>query len=83
MDTLLRRGYKESALCLDRHQNLNGLVDVELELFQELRNIENALLAGSATDALSWCKSNAVAIKKTKVRRWPHFTSSALSCMVL
>ena len=67
VDTLLRRGYTQSALQLARLEDLGGLVDVEIELFRELGDIEAALLRGSANEALQWCKDNAAVLRKTKV----------------
>jgi len=68
VDYLLRRGYSETAelLALDEGSGSIGLSDVEIRLFKELKGIENALQAGSASEALGWCKDNASALKKTK-----------------
>lgn len=68
MDYLLRREYVKTAEMLSRDEALNGLVDVELDLFQELRRIEQALREGSAVEALHWCKDNSATLKKSKVR---------------
>lgn len=74
MDYLLRRGYSDTAelLALDESGAMTagqpGLTDVEIILFKELKAIEKALQAGSAVEALAWCKDNASALKKSKVR---------------
>jgi macrophage erythroblast attacher len=68
VDYLLRRGYTDSAEVLARDEHLNGLSDVDIELFKDLQRIEDALRSGSATDALQWCKDNASTLKKGKVR---------------
>ena len=68
VDYLLRRGYTASAQTLALDENLNGLSDVDIELFKDLQRVEDALRSGSATEALSWCKDNASALKKGKVR---------------
>lgn len=68
VDYLLRRGYTDSAQTLAMEEHLEGLSDVDIELFKELQRIELALRSGSATEALQWCKDNASALKKGKVR---------------
>lgn len=67
VDTLLRRGYAQSASLVARDEGLGGLVDVELNLFGEMQRIESALRNGSAVQALQWCKDNTSALKKAKV----------------
>jgi macrophage erythroblast attacher len=69
VDYLLRRGYTESAQTLAIDENLNGLTDVDIELFRDLQRIEDALRSGSATEALQWCKDNSSTLKKGKVRQ--------------
>lgn len=68
VDTLLRRGFVGSAESLAQSRNLDGLVDVEIQLFDELRSVETALSRGSAVEALAWCKDNGSTLKKAKVR---------------
>lgn len=78
VDYLLRRGYTETAQTLALDENLSGLSDVDIELFKDLQRIEDALRSGSATEALQWCKDNASALKKGKVRYIP--VNSDISC---
>lgn len=50
-------------------EKLDGLADVDIELFKDLQRIEDSLRAGSATEALQWCKDNSSTLKKGKVSR--------------
>lgn len=68
VDYLLRRGYAESAQALAKDEHLDGLSDVDIDLFKDLQRIEDALRSGSATEALIWCKDNSSTLKKGKVR---------------
>lgn len=73
VDYLLRRGYTGSAHLLREEEGLDGLDNVELDLFTEVQRIETALAGGSAAMALAWCKDNSTALKKGNVRgmlRW-------------
>ena len=45
---------------------LGGLSDIEQDLFNELGRIEQGLKAGSASQALTWCRDNAVNLKRMK-----------------
>lgn len=51
----LRYAYSE-------HQRL-----VDIELFSDIRRIENALKQRSCTEALAWCSENKSALRKVKV----------------
>ena len=51
-----------------------GLIDlvleqrlVDIDLFMDIRRIEDALARHSCTEALAWCSENKAALRKTKV----------------
>ena len=48
---------------------------VDLELFSEIRRIEEALNKHSCTEALLWCSENKAALRKVKVKRNAHHSN--------
>jgi hypothetical protein len=60
--------YIFSATCVTFYLNRQTLVDIDL--FMDIRRIEEALLAHSCTEALAWCSENKVALRKMKVSLW-------------
>ena len=64
-DYLLRQGYNESAEILAANYGIKEFVD--LELFADAREIEDAIRSHSCTKALEWCEENKLALAKIKV----------------
>ncbi|KIP04735.1 hypothetical protein PHLGIDRAFT_109198 [Phlebiopsis gigantea 11061_1 CR5-6] len=63
-DWALRSGKEKTARKLAQARGIERLVD--LELFSEIRRIEEALNKHSCTDALLWCSENKAALRKVK-----------------
>lgn len=64
VDWALRTGREKTATKLAREKGIEKLVDIDL--FTEIRRIEEALRQHSCTEALSWCSENKVALRKIK-----------------
>ncbi|KAF1813185.1 hypothetical protein P152DRAFT_457551 [Eremomyces bilateralis CBS 781.70] len=62
IDYLLRAGYVESAKQLAIEKNVESLVDIEA--FEAVGKIENALRRGSLSEALAWCEDNKSHLRK-------------------
>lgn len=65
VDWALRTGNIETAKCIAQQQDIETMVDIEL--FMDIRKIEDKLKAGSCSEALTWCAENRNALKKLKV----------------
>ncbi|KIL65445.1 hypothetical protein M378DRAFT_105136 [Amanita muscaria Koide BX008] len=64
VDWTLRHGKERSARQLAREKNIETLVDIDL--FTDIRRIEDALSQHSCTEALTWCSENKAALRKMK-----------------
>ncbi|THH28961.1 hypothetical protein EUX98_g5223 [Antrodiella citrinella] len=64
VDWCLRMGKEKTAKQIARDRGIENLVDIEL--FSEIRRIEEALKRCSCTEALSWCSENKAALRKVK-----------------
>ncbi|GJE85210.1 CTLH/CRA C-terminal to LisH motif domain-containing protein [Phanerochaete sordida] len=63
-DWALRSGKERTARKLAQARGIERLVD--LELFSEIRRVEEALKRHSCTEALAWCSENKTALRKAK-----------------
>lgn len=64
VDYALRTGKPRTAASLAADRHIEHLVDIEL--FTDVRRIEQALARGSCTEALAWCAENKSALRKIK-----------------
>ncbi|KAG5351374.1 hypothetical protein C0989_006808 [Termitomyces sp. Mn162] len=64
VDWCLRSGMEKTARRIARDKNIETLVDIDL--FMDIRRIEDALLKHSCMEALAWCNENKVALRKIK-----------------
>ncbi|KAG6873090.1 hypothetical protein C0995_003135 [Termitomyces sp. Mi166 len=64
VDWCLRSGMEKTARRIAEEKNIETLVDIDL--FMDIRRIEDALLRHSCTKALAWCNENKVALRKIK-----------------
>ncbi|KAF9568695.1 hypothetical protein CPC08DRAFT_702304 [Agrocybe pediades] len=64
VDWCLRSGKEQSAKCIAKDKGIETLVDIEL--FSDIRRIEDALARHSCTEALAWCSENKTALRKIK-----------------
>ncbi|KIJ99906.1 hypothetical protein K443DRAFT_679588 [Laccaria amethystina LaAM-08-1] len=64
VDWCLRNGKENTARKIAKEKNIETLVDIEL--FTDIRRIEDALSKHSCTDALAWCSENKSALRKIK-----------------
>ncbi|KAF4583416.1 GID complex subunit containing RING finger motif [Pleurotus pulmonarius] len=64
VDWFLRNGKEKSARHLAQEKHIEPLVDIDL--FMDIRRIEDALSHQSCTEALAWCSENKTALRKIK-----------------
>ncbi|RDB29732.1 Macrophage erythroblast attacher [Hypsizygus marmoreus] len=64
VDWSLRSGMEKTARRIAKDKNIETLVDIDL--FMDIRRIENALSEHSCTEALAWCSENKIALRKMK-----------------
>jgi len=64
IDWALRNGKEKTAKILAAEKGIEHLVDIEL--FSDIRRIEEALGRRSCTEALAWCNENKSALRKLK-----------------
>ncbi|EMD35442.1 hypothetical protein CERSUDRAFT_116204 [Gelatoporia subvermispora B] len=64
VDWALRNGKEQTARTLAEHKGIQRLVDIDL--FSDIRRIEDALRNQSCTEALAWCSENRNALRKIK-----------------
>ncbi|KAH8101188.1 CTLH/CRA C-terminal to lish motif domain-containing protein [Cristinia sonorae] len=64
VDWSLRTGREGTARQITQDRGIEKLVDIEL--FTEIRRIEEALKRRSCTEALAWCSENKAALRKIK-----------------
>ncbi|KAF9494995.1 hypothetical protein BDN71DRAFT_1448120 [Pleurotus eryngii] len=64
VDWFLRNGKEKSARHLAQEKHIEPLVDIDL--FMDIRRIEDALSHQSCTEALAWCSKNKTALRKIK-----------------
>ncbi|KAF8814791.1 hypothetical protein BYT27DRAFT_7205762 [Phlegmacium glaucopus] len=64
VDWCLRTGKDKSAKQIAKEKGIETLVDIEL--FSDIRRIEDALARHSCTEALTWCSENKSALRKIK-----------------
>ncbi|KAF8960325.1 CTLH/CRA C-terminal to lish motif domain-containing protein [Flammula alnicola] len=64
VDWCLRAGKEKSARSIAKEKGIETLVDIEL--FSDIRRIEEALARHSCTEALAWCSENKTALRKIK-----------------
>ncbi|KAH6671527.1 fyv-10 [Plectosphaerella plurivora] len=62
VDYLLRSGHADSARALTAERGMDDLVDVQT--FEQMNQIQQALLGGSVTEALAWCQDNKKELRK-------------------
>ncbi|KAI0350872.1 hypothetical protein OH77DRAFT_1430492 [Trametes cingulata] len=64
VDWSLRNGKEKTARMIAAEKGIEKLVDIEL--FSDIRRIEDALNRKSCTEALAWCSENKAALRKLK-----------------
>ncbi|KAI0090385.1 CTLH/CRA C-terminal to lish motif domain-containing protein [Irpex rosettiformis] len=64
IDWTLRHGREKTARRIAAQKGIGTLVDIEL--FSDIRRIEDALSRHSCTEALAWCSENKAALRKVK-----------------
>ncbi|KAI0044960.1 hypothetical protein FA95DRAFT_1496231 [Auriscalpium vulgare] len=64
VDWVLRHGKERSARKIAQERDIERLVDIEL--FMDIRRIEDALRSRSCAEALAWCSENKSALRKLK-----------------
>ncbi|KAI0822927.1 CTLH/CRA C-terminal to lish motif domain-containing protein [Trametes gibbosa] len=64
VDWSLRNGKEKTARQIASERGIEKLVDIEL--FSDIRRIEDALNRKSCTEALAWCSENKAALRKLK-----------------
>ncbi|CAL1699284.1 unnamed protein product [Somion occarium] len=64
VDWALRNGKEKTAKQIAKDRGLEKLVDIDL--FSDIRRIEDALRRQSCTEALAWCSENKAALRKMK-----------------
>ncbi|KDQ20772.1 hypothetical protein BOTBODRAFT_26790 [Botryobasidium botryosum FD-172 SS1] len=64
VDWALRNGREETARKLAQEKGIEKLVDIEL--FAEVRSVEEALNRRSCAEALAWCSDNKMGLRKMK-----------------
>ncbi|KAI0261599.1 CTLH/CRA C-terminal to lish motif domain-containing protein [Gloeopeniophorella convolvens] len=64
VDWVLRHGRDQAARHIAQEKGIEALVDIEL--FMDIRRIEEALHRHSCTEALVWCSENKSALRKLK-----------------
>ncbi|PIL23547.1 transporter [Ganoderma sinense ZZ0214-1] len=64
VDWCLRNGKEKTARMITAQKGIEKLVDVDL--FSDIRRIEDALARKSCTEALAWCSENKAALRKLK-----------------
>jgi macrophage erythroblast attacher len=83
VDWALRNGKEKTARMIAQHKGVEvrvsvrlhlGVINsrdqtlVDIDLFMDIRRVEDALGRQSCTDALAWCSENKTALRKIKVR---------------
>jgi macrophage erythroblast attacher len=66
VDYLLRSGHADSARALTAEKGMDDLVDVQT--FEQMNKIQQALRNGSVAEALAWCQDNKKELRKMDVR---------------
>ena len=69
VDWALRNRKERTARQIAQERGIGHLVDIDL--FSDIRRIEDALARHSCTEALAWCSENKAALRKVKVRPCP------------
>ncbi|KAF8884918.1 CTLH/CRA C-terminal to lish motif domain-containing protein [Gymnopilus junonius] len=64
VDWCLRTGKEKSARSIAKEKGIETLVDIDL--FSDIRRIEDALSRHSCVEALAWCSENKTALRKIK-----------------
>ncbi|KAI0064381.1 hypothetical protein BV25DRAFT_1800895 [Artomyces pyxidatus] len=64
VDWVLRHGKERTARKIAQEKGIETLVDIDL--FMDIRRIEDALRSRSCTEALAWCSENKTALRKLK-----------------
>ncbi|RPD56002.1 hypothetical protein L226DRAFT_534366 [Lentinus tigrinus ALCF2SS1-7] len=64
VDWSLRNGKEKTARIIAEQKGIEKLVDIDL--FSDIRRIEDALNRKSCTEALTWCSENKAALRKLK-----------------
>ncbi|KAI0764574.1 CTLH/CRA C-terminal to lish motif domain-containing protein [Trametes elegans] len=64
VDWALRNGKEKTARMIAAEKGIEKLVDIDL--FSDIRRIEDALNRKSCTEALAWCSENKAALRKLK-----------------
>ncbi|KXN82201.1 Macrophage erythroblast attacher [Leucoagaricus sp. SymC.cos] len=64
VDWTLRNGKERTAKRIARDKDIQTLVDIDL--FSDIKRIEDALARHSCTEALAWCSENKAALRKIK-----------------
>ncbi|PPR04866.1 hypothetical protein CVT26_012697 [Gymnopilus dilepis] len=64
VDWCLRAGKEKSARSIAKAKGIETLVDIDL--FSDIRRIEDALSRHSCAEALAWCSENKTALRKIK-----------------
>ncbi|KAJ7741429.1 CTLH/CRA C-terminal to lish motif domain-containing protein [Mycena maculata] len=64
VDWALRNGKEKTARMIAKEKHIETLVDIEL--FSDIKRIEDALERHSCTEAIAWCNENKTALRKMK-----------------
>ncbi|KAJ7073529.1 CTLH/CRA C-terminal to lish motif domain-containing protein [Mycena belliarum] len=64
VDWALRNGKEKTARMIAKEKHIETLVDIDL--FSDIKRIEDALAKCSCTEALAWCSENRNALRKMK-----------------
>jgi len=64
VDWTLRNGKERTAKRIAKDKDIETLVDIDL--FSDIKRIEDALARHSCTEALTWCSENKAALRKIK-----------------
>ncbi|KAH9979750.1 CTLH/CRA C-terminal to lish motif domain-containing protein [Russula compacta] len=64
VDWVLRHGREQTARHISQEKGIEELVDIDL--FMDIRRIEEALSSHRCTEALAWCSENKNALRKLK-----------------
>ncbi|KAK4279921.1 hypothetical protein QN277_011620 [Acacia crassicarpa] len=67
VDYMLRMSYYDTAVKLAECKNIQDLVDIDTDAFQEAKIVTDALQNRNVAPALAWCAENKSRLKESKV----------------
>ncbi|PPQ80552.1 hypothetical protein CVT25_001586 [Psilocybe cyanescens] len=83
VDWCLRTGKENAAKRIATEKGIeveNDVTLVDIELFSDIRRIEDGLARHSCTEALAWCNENKTALRKIKARSQSHLLRFFVLC---